>query len=62
MNFVDLAPWLVHNHATIGPSCRAIFQVKMIELLSVPGVPADIKVGWNDQMDAAIGLASAPPN
>lgn len=56
MNFVDLLPWLVHNLATIGPSCRAIFQAKMIELLSAAGVPAGIKVGWNNQMDAAIGV------
>jgi hypothetical protein len=33
INFVPLAGWLVHNLATIGPMCRALFQAKMIDLL-----------------------------
>lgn len=59
MNFVSLAPWLIHNLATIGPACRTMFQSNLIAHLSGPGVPAEIKVGWNTQMDAAIGIAPA---
>jgi hypothetical protein len=60
MNFVPLAEWLVHNLATIGPRCRALFQAKMIELLSEPGTPAEVRVAWNDKMDEAIGLKATP--
>ncbi|MBF6559304.1 MAG: hypothetical protein IVW56_03355 [Candidatus Binataceae bacterium] len=56
MNFVPLADWLVHNLATIGRTCRALFQAKMIELLSAQGTPAEIRVAWNDKMDEAIGV------
>jgi hypothetical protein len=56
MNFVPLAPWIRHNLATIGQASRAIFQGKMIDLLSVQGVPAEIRVAWNDKMDEAIGV------
>ena len=54
MNFVPLAPWLVHNLSTVGPGGRALFQAKMIEL--VQSAPSEIKVGWNKQMDVAIGV------
>lgn len=56
MNFVPLAEWLVLNLATIGPECRSLFQAKMIELLGAQGVPAEIRVAWNDKMDEAIGV------
>jgi hypothetical protein len=49
-----IAPWLVHNLSTVGPGGgRALFQAKMIEL--VQSAPSEIKVGWNKQMDVAIG-------
>ncbi|MGH9783475.1 MAG: restriction endonuclease, SacI family [Terriglobia bacterium] len=54
MNFVDLEPWLRNNLATIGQPCRAIFQSKMIDLLTKQGVPADLRVAWNSKMDSAI--------
>jgi hypothetical protein len=56
MNFVPLAGWLVHNLATVGPVCRSLYQAKMIELLGAQGVPAEIRVAWNDKMDEAIGV------
>lgn len=56
MNFVPLAPWIRHNLATIGQTCRALFQTKMIDLLSAAGVPAEIRVAWNKKMDEAIGI------
>lgn len=54
MNFVQLHDWLANNLATIGPRCRTIFQARMLRLLD--GQKADLKVAWNAQMDAAIGL------
>lgn len=59
MNFVPLADWLVHNLATVGPNCRSLFQTKMINLLGAQGMPAEIKVAWNDKMDEAIGVKPA---
>jgi hypothetical protein len=59
MNFVPLAPWIRHNLATIGQTCRALFQSKMIDLLSGAGVPAQIRVAWNNKMDEAIGIKQA---
>jgi len=56
MNFVPLVEWLVHNLATVGPACRSLFQAKMIELLGAQGVPAEMRVAWNDKMDEAIGV------
>jgi hypothetical protein len=56
MNFVPLAAWLIHNLATVGPRCRALFQAKMIDLLGAQGVPAEVRVAWNHKMDEAIGV------
>jgi len=60
MNFVPLTPWLIHNLATIGPACRALFQGKLIDLVGDAGVPAEIKVAWNNKMDEAIGVKPKP--
>jgi SacI restriction endonuclease len=56
MNFVPLIDWLIYNLATIGRKCRALFQTKMIDLLSGEGIPAEIRVAWNDKLDEAIGV------
>jgi hypothetical protein len=56
INFVRLDSWLVHNLATIGPPCRALFQAKMLDLLSADGVPVELRVAWNDQMRVALGV------
>lgn len=56
INFVPLAPWIRHNLATIGQTCRALFQTKMIALLSAEGTPAEVRVAWNNKMDEAIGI------
>lgn len=55
MNFAILPGWLVDNLATIGPDCRTRFQDRMIEQLSAIGVPADLKLAWNEMMEKAIG-------
>jgi hypothetical protein len=59
MNFVPLAPWLIHNLAIVGPTCRALFQGKIIDLLSAQGTSADLRVAWNDKMDEALGVKPA---
>jgi hypothetical protein len=56
MNFVPLAPWLIHNLATVGPTCRATFQAKVIDLISAEGTSADLRVAWNSKMDEALGI------
>ena len=37
---------------TIGPKCRAPFSANVIELLAGKGIPAAVKVAWNDQIVA----------
>ncbi len=59
MNFVPLESWLIHNLAIVGPACRALFQAKMIDLLSAQGTSADLRVAWNDKMDQALGVRPA---
>jgi len=54
MNFVQVREWLINNLGTIGASCRAIFQSKMLALVAVQ--TADIKVAWNAKMSLAIGV------
>lgn len=54
MSFVDLKRWLHHMLATTGPAGRVAFQDKLREQLSGPGVPAELKIGWNDALEAAI--------
>ena len=59
MNFVPLALWLIHNLSVVGPACRALFQSKIIDLLSAKGTSADLRVAWNDKMDEALGVKPA---
>jgi hypothetical protein len=59
MNFVLLDPWLIHNLSIVGPACRALFQAKMIALISAQGTSADIRVAWNNKMDEALGVKPA---
>jgi hypothetical protein len=57
MNFVDLRAWLHNLLATIGPSGRLHFQNRLIEQIAETNVPAELKLAWNDALEAAI---SAP--
>lgn len=59
INFVRLPDWLANNLATIGPKCRTLFQDNVIELLSATGVPAELKLAWNEMMEKAIGVAKS---
>jgi hypothetical protein len=54
MNFVDLTAWLHHLLATIGPSGRLHFQDRLIAQIAETGVPAELKLAWNDALEAAI--------
>ncbi|MDQ6433772.1 restriction endonuclease, SacI family [Mesorhizobium sp. LHD-90] len=58
MNFVDLRRWLHHLLATIGPVGRLAFQDRLIAQLTETGVPAELKLAWNDALEAAIGGAT----
>lgn len=55
MNFVDIRGWILMILATIGSKGRAIFNQKLIELLSAPEIPAHVKTAWNDQLTRVIG-------
>jgi hypothetical protein len=59
MNFVPLAPWVIHNLATVGPVCRATFQAKVIDLINAQATSADLRVAWNNKMDEALGVKPA---
>jgi hypothetical protein len=56
VNFVPLAPLLHLNLATLGPVCRALFQVKVIDLITAQATAADLRVAWNNKMDEALGV------
>lgn len=48
VNFVEIKPWLIHNLASLGSRCRALFTQEFLTLLSDSNVPATLKVKWND--------------
>lgn len=58
VNFVPLAAWLIHNLSTVGSTCRAMFQSKVIDLISAQSTSADLRVAWNNKMDEALGVNS----
>ena len=55
INFVQIEEWIVHNLATIGARCRAIFTREVLGLFGNPSVPAAVKVGWNDTLASVVG-------
>lgn len=54
INFVNLRNWVIANLASIGPACRTIFQDRLIDQFSA--ATADLKVAWNEKLDAALGI------
>ncbi|HWY60935.1 MAG TPA: restriction endonuclease, SacI family [Rhizomicrobium sp.] len=58
MNFMPIQTWLRSILGTIGPDCRILFQDKMIALIGLLDVPADLKIAWNGRMDSAIGIGA----
>ncbi len=55
INFANVQDWIIALMATIGPRCRANFLSNMLALLNARGVPAAVKVAWNEQLVAVVG-------
>jgi|ERR1041385_4388524 hypothetical protein len=51
INLIPVKDWILTILSTIGPRCRRIFTERFMELLGTKGVPAALKVAWNDQLD-----------
>ena len=51
INLIPVKDWILTVLSTIGPRCRRIFTERFMELLGAKGVPAALKVAWNDQLD-----------
>ena len=56
INFVQVQEWMVNNLATIGGRCRGIFTKELLALFDTPGVPAAVKVAWNDIVKEVVGM------
>lgn len=48
INFVQVNEWLLNNLATLGSKCRRTFTKELLALLDDRGVPASVKIAWND--------------
>jgi SacI restriction endonuclease len=55
INFIEIQNWIISIMTTIGPKCRARFSGNLLTLLGGKGIPASVKVAWNDQIVAAVG-------
>jgi SacI-like restriction endonuclease len=51
INFLDMKHWLLTILATISKAGRDRFNLKLIEKLQEPDVPAALKVAWNEQIE-----------
>ena len=51
INLIPVKNWIITILSTIGPQCRRAFTERFMELLRTKGVPASLKVAWNDQLD-----------
>jgi len=59
IHFVSVKDWIITTLTTIGPRCRTMFTENVIKLLSAQGVPAAVKVAWNDQVQKlSLGLST----
>ncbi|MEX1180753.1 MAG: restriction endonuclease, SacI family [Cucumibacter sp.] len=54
MNFVDLSSWAHKALATIGPEGRTLFQDRLVAQLASTGVPAELRLAWNEALQTAI--------
>jgi hypothetical protein len=54
VNLIPVKDWIITVLSTIGPRCRRIFTERFMELLATKGVPAALKVAWNDQLDGLL--------
>jgi len=54
-SFLPIEDWLVNSLGTLGSNCRKTFTAELVRLLDGAGVPAALKVAWNDCFKAALG-------
>jgi hypothetical protein len=50
INFLQIKDWLIHLLGALGIRGRRLFVNNFLQLLSEPGVPASLKVAWNDRI------------
>lgn len=55
VNFLEITEWMCMVLATVGKRGRAMFNVKLRELLDAPDVPAALRVAWNAQVARLTG-------
>lgn len=54
VNLISVKDWIITTLSTIGPKCRRIFTERFMEILGSKGVPAALRVAWNDQLNRLI--------
>lgn len=52
LNFLEIRQWILMTLATIGKEGRAIFNVKLLEIMGDASTPRSLKVAWNNSIDA----------
>jgi hypothetical protein len=55
VSFLQVKPWLVNSLGTLGARYRTIFTTEFLALMDNSGVPAVLKVGWNDLIKTLLG-------
>lgn len=55
ISFLSVEEWLVHSLGTVGPKCRRMFTDKFLGLLGAQGIPAGLKMAWNDRVRDLLG-------
>ncbi len=52
ISFLQIKDWLVHLLGALGIKGRKLFVNDFLQLLNEPGVPASLKVAWNDRIES----------
>jgi len=50
VNFLDIKEWILMSLATMRKLGRDTFNRILISLMDAPGIPRNVKVGWNNQI------------
>lgn len=50
VNFLDIKEWILMSLATMGKLGRDTFNRILISLMDAPGIPRNVKVGWNNHI------------
>jgi len=54
VNFVDIAEWVRNTLASLASGGRAVFQQRIVSLLSASKVPRLVKLAWNEEIKKAV--------